>query len=740
LEAKEEGRGGLSGKYHQIESLVRALEGLPKDVEWGNAGLNELTLAALESIGVAGSINEIGRLDYYASSSAGGLAGAMLRSIDDWQDGGAVFRKEVLDKHEASLTQIREEHLKALMEKEYLSLERRDIAMGYREEEGEDGRKEKVYYGDEEVKSWVGDMARTVMTIEEMKTKMRQLGFDPEVKEAEDFFTLIGCTPEKASEVLSNERIVNDRREVQYWLGAEIRGFNSLVDYYSAVIKAISDLGSSAELLTKPWNDKPPNTEMFGILKSPEMDLAVTAVFQTLLDMDVVDVEYVEKWMETTSGESVLVKEPRIKEKGYLADYGLDRSAFNKKHTPEERRLWLDGLRRCVRDKLKKSNVKSSFSWANQAVPIGIAFYEIMLLGSRAGTRRDKNGDAVRVVKEINVKIDGKDKKRVLLDHRGWPIYEAEEGGPATVTGWLNDLEEKAFRTHDRFLKEGWAGHAAPSPLIVFGTPTRFLQSMFEKEEIEVGDVKMSMLDAVRMGKATVGQCFAKMTEGDRAIEALNLYRAVGAIEAMPATPLARLDVVFSEKSADDKFLEETVKYFTVLKKALGMVFPGELWKVNVVLANTVSTIVRYAKRTDPAEGGNKLASTEEWDFSAWFDQTFRAVRNKLCFERPEMDYEVFDLGWTLGKTKGAKTRDVLDAGQRRQIRVNDLVGMILFEDAERDGDLMERLSRNPKENPYSVYARVARHGPDGDAYDPERQRDERMEAVNALLKEVKRP
>lgn len=93
LEAKEEGRGGLSGKYHQIESLVRALEGLPKDVEWGNAGLNELTLAALESIGVAGSINEIGRLDYYASSSAGGLAGAMLRSIDDWQDGGAVFRK-----------------------------------------------------------------------------------------------------------------------------------------------------------------------------------------------------------------------------------------------------------------------------------------------------------------------------------------------------------------------------------------------------------------------------------------------------------------------------------------------------------------------------------------------------------------------------------------------------------------------------------------------------------------------
>ena len=160
----------------------------------------------------------------------------------------------------------------------------------------------------------------------------------------------------------------------------------------------------------------------------------------------------------------------------------------------------------------------------------------------------------------------------VEIDKQGKPIYRLDRGGPATITGWLNDLSEKAFNPYQRFYWQGRAGYSAPTPLVVFGTPETAFQPLLAKEKYIPAEMKgndryadmeaVTMLEAIRTGKATVGQVFAQMAENTRGFEVLRLFRAVQEFNTLPAIPIGRLDMVINEKAADDKFMQETIKIF----------------------------------------------------------------------------------------------------------------------------------------------------------------------------------
>jgi len=713
-EQRGNGQEGLKRRFYQAGRVIDAVETFPVDKPWEMEHLNELTLTSLISMGVSESLVGFDRLDYYAQKAVGGVFAEMGVAIDEWQDGRHEKESVVLREHKQRINELKEDWRVALKGKHYWAARK---ASFMRAEKGEGQYLETL------LESWSEEMANVDIKTKEAENKLREEKMNQGVQEAFDFYTLIGCSSEDAEEARKDSDLVESRKRVHYWASAGVRGFVSLVDYHQAVVKDIADLGTASNLLTKQWDPKPPNTEMFGLLAASEMDLVVTETFRILLDMDIVDVDYKEEEMDAVGGNRVVVRVPKVKEKKYLKDYDLLKSAFSENHTPEQRREWLEKMKRCVKDRLKRAGVKNATLWSSQALPVALAFYEILLLGSRGAVRRDFEGNTVKVVE-----TDSSDK--VVLDVRGNPVYESEEHGPGTITGWFNDLEEKGFRTKDRVLGQGVGGFSAPTALAVFGTPDRYLKCTFEKFEIEIGGQEITMLEAVRTGKATVGECFAWMKENARAVEALNLFRAVGMIESIPATPIARLDVIHSERSADDKFIAETVKYFKSVNKALSMIFKDERWKIAAIQANIISVIVRYARRTDPTEGGNPQGVREEWDFGQWFDTTWNAVGRHLCTVSPEMDWSVFDLGCSLGKLKSVK--------ERGGVRINDRVGMILFSDVERNPRLMSILDKDPLKNPKTAYTRVARYGPDGNAYDPDTQRKERDVVVAKLLDSIK--
>lgn len=748
LEAGGRG-GGIEYEYHKAEPVIEAIKELEPNIEWSDKALDKMTLGMLEAMGVSNAIYGLERLDFYGSTAVTGLVGEMGNCIDKWEDGGAEEKRKVLEKNRLALEQTGEVLLLRSTQKERHSLDRPKVQGRWEsiEVEDEEGKKKRewVYVchaSEEERIDWAGEMVQLTTTVNELKSQDRTLKMDPEVQKANDFFTLIGCTEGEAEKLADNEEMVDNRRTIHYWAEAEARGWNSLVEYYGQMVKALSDVDTSMDLLTKSWNDKPANTELFALLKSPAMNVAVTETFRILLDMDVVDGKYVTVSGTSTEGKSVSYekfeqsREDKEK-KSYLLKYGLvekeknekgeeeliGRSAFNKDQTPEGRKEWLDRMRKCVRDRLKKKGVEKPGSWAKHSLPVALAFYEILLLGARAEVRHDVKGKPIRNV----VTLGEGDKKRIFVDSSRRPVYRAEKGGSGTVTGWLSDINEKLKRTRERYLWQGAAGYSAPTPLSVFGAPEEVLVSYFEKDKYK--DSEMSMLEAVRTGRATVGECFGVMGQTKRGLEALNLFRAVQLFNAIAVVPLARLDIVINENAADDKFLADTLKYMSTLKKAGEAIFGKDdegKWKTNLMMVNAINIMYRYAKRRDIAEGGNTQATQQEGGFSfgTWFDETFEALRRKLCYDMAEMDHKVFDLGVKLAKKtyKGAETvkepGDFFDRG----VLLNDRIGMLRFSDVKDENGnvvnqrLLERLKLDPRENERSTYLEVALGGPDGEA------------------------
>ena len=273
------------------------------------------------------------------------------------------------------------------------------------------------------------------------------------------------------------------------------------MSYYGQVVKATADLDTAGELLTRSWNDKPGNTEMFATLVTPEMDAGVTEIFRTLMAIDIIPSSRV----VTTSVSEVGIQNVGdnqfkdcsvvVQRNQFLADpalekyakYGLvepvykkkadgswdvdadgrkqvekylaARSIFSGDQTPEQRRLWLRGMEKLVTDRLRAKGVKDASAWSKQSLPVALAWYEILLLAPRSGVRRDEKGHPY---KEPLMVKNGNGESRVAVDWDGKPMYVTEKAGPSTMSGWLNDTEEKLDRTKDRLTKEGAAGHSAP--------------------------------------------------------------------------------------------------------------------------------------------------------------------------------------------------------------------------------------------------------------------------------------
>ena len=441
LRTEAQGRG-LRQKFFRGEPLIGAIEGLPKNEVW-NVGeaLDDVSLAMAQIMGMKGSIYGMGRPDMYAGQALTGVMNQMEISISVMADGGIRNSADLLNNNERQVDELRSNLFAAMAEKELHGLDRAQVAGGIWEDDEDTQTSRFVPRADQAVKErWSGKMAQLNMRVDDVKNKMRGVGSDEKSANANDLFTLIGIDPKRIAEydakpAPEKAAIIESRREVQYWGEAEARGLNTLIEYFGQVTKAISDIDSSQELLTRQWNDKPGNTELMGILRSPTMDKAVTAVWNVLLDSDVVDVTYAIENMNAKFKDSkgndlirtVPVRVPRVIEKAYLKadltdaarERKLVKSAYTEGQNPDERKRWLSDLRDVVAARLKDNGIEKANEWADQALPVALAFYEISLLGSRHGYRYDSHGKPIMVpsIKKEPV-LDRAGQKTILFGGR----------------------------------------------------------------------------------------------------------------------------------------------------------------------------------------------------------------------------------------------------------------------------------------------------------------------------------
>lgn len=778
------GAGGIRREYYKAGPVIEALERLPVDEIWGVGQLGEVVLAVTESLNLPRAILGLERgTSYHATDAVAGLLGEMGVAVTRLADGHGREYGLALVENDEQVKVARGLYLDAMARREVLGLERGAMARGFYENwDPLTGKKVRTPVEQDAEQLWALEFAEVGYEATVRGRELRSLEFDPKVQKARDFFTLVGCSPEVMDSLLTEyPNIVESRRLFQYWLELAAGGYSELVIFFGQVVKAKSDLDSAAELLTRQWNDKPGGSELFATLLPPEMNMGVTEVFSVLMDIDIVPSERIvtvkrpmvgvqragegktrEIPVEVTFlellGDERLVRyglaEPvyRKDSKGedVVGDDGKPvvekvlaaRSIFSGHQTPEQRRLWIKGMEDLVADVLRNKGVKDPLAWARQAVPVALAWYEILLLGARAGVRRDINGDPIKEPVVFKVKNgDGVEEERVRVDGRGKVVYRTEESGPATITGWLDDLEEKGGRTKDRLGKEGGSGHSAPPMLAAFAAPSRFLIPMFERMTINVGeDVRMSMMEAVRLKKRTVGECLGEMTETGRAIEALNLFRTVAAFNAI-TPPLADIRMITTRADADPKHLQEVAKYFTTLTKALRFLYgKSQPWMVTLGQVNAVAQMVRYAERTSPTQGGNPQNSLQKPSQSVGEGTTrvinsnvrLMVLRDQLCVVTNEMTTEAFDLALKLAVKKEEHTPRQETKGISPGRQLSDRVGLLRPEDVLDNAELMRILLLDPGNNPDAPYSLVATYGPDGQAY--EVGSDERKEAIRLLV------
>jgi len=735
-ERKVAGWTGMSREFSQVGEMLGAIESLPRNEVWREGDYSDIVLGMLKDVDVYAAIFGMERLAYYPASMAVQLSEKIGESVTDMRDKRGSREVGVMLQNAELVKTLEGEARTARIRKESLQLKRGSHQRGYYEERDfQTGKVDRrIPISPEETQTWIEALVDAGGEVSKAEMNLRSAMGDEKVQEARDFLTLVGFSPEG---VLSMERflsgdqtltaeekkvlgeIYSSREMVAYWLSASSRGVNSLVDFFPFVVKEKADLGTSADLLIKEYVPKPPNTEMFGVLRSKDLDMGVSEVFKALLQMDVVEVTYEIEQLKSDKGEMINVRVPKvtpqsddIRKYWPLDDqggkpFGRDesgciRSLFNLPSKPEQRRDWLSRITKLVEDRMRSQGVEKAAAWARVSVPIALAYYEILLLGQRGATRRDVKGETIKVPKKRELEDES---ELVVTDFYGRVIYEDEKDGPGTITGWFDDLGEKASRTKSRFLGQGTQGFAAPTALAVFGTSNRYLRVMFEKLTlVEKGPV---MLGEVREGRATVGDCFAVMNENARGMEALNLYRAVSLIEGIPSTPFAILDNVMNERKADNKFIDETVKYFKAVTKALSMVYYRQPEQIARVQVNLLSLIVRKGKRADVSEGGATTRGSEGFSFGPWFDKTFNVLRDALCNDAPIIHPAHFDLAVKLGVNDPVKDGDVM---------YNDRVGMILEEDIARNAELRRLLGLVFADNKVSDYNLVTRYGPNGKA------------------------
>ena len=768
--------GGLKREHFKAAGVVEAIDNLPKDEVWSLVNLGPATLAMTQCLELSRAIYGLDRsADFYAKDAVDGLLAKMDIGIASWQDGHAGEKASILTTAEERKAELKQNLRNGLAKKEWLGFERVALTKGSEVSDDDADNGDGMVVGEFQFKAnedvitdWIQDKVNCDTEIDETKTALRAAEADPKMQEAQDFFTLIGCTPEQAEALLKNEELVESRELLSFWLRRQSTGFDALVSYYGQVVKATADLDTAGELLTRSWNDKPGNTEMFATLVTPEMDAGVTEIFRTLMAIDIIPSSRV----VTTSVSEVGIQNVGdnqfkdcsvvVQRNQFLADpalekyakYGLvepvykkkadgswdvdadgnkrvekylaARSIFSGDQTPEQRRLWLRGMEKLVTDRLRAKGVKDASAWSKQSLPVALAWYEILLLAPRSGVRRDEKGHPY---KEPLMVKNGNGESRVAVDWDGKPMYVTEKAGPSTMSGWLNDTEEKLDRTKDRLTKEGAAGHSAPPMLAAFAAPERYMWARMEAWEAKdsngnkiktVGpdgkEKTLSLFEAVRQGKQSMGEVLKSMTEGSRAVEALLLFRSVQMFNGL-TPPLANIEIVTTLEKYDPKHMEAVAKYFTTLTKASRALNGDDFWRVTLDQVNAVAQIIRYAEKTIPTEGGNALNTTKIMSLDGikvlTGDARFDAIAKQLTVSTQEMTREAYDLAVRLGK-KG------------------DGVALLLPSDVEGEPTLKKLLSRDPKNNPTQPYRGVATHGLVGKTFTE--GTTERANAVKSLL------
>lgn len=760
-------RGGIRWEYPKADRVLDAIEMQEKDNVWGVGVLDDILLAMMESVGVEEAIRSLDKVDFYALTAVKGLVGAMGGAIDGLEDGAAKEEKGALIAHEQIVDKARGQLLNVAAEKELIALERSLLTRGHVVEETDDGSRDgqgvewEFDASYEAIQDWAQRMARANLILKETENQLRTLEGDEAVQSARDFFNLVGLTPDAAvtaGEKVGEDRgsaICENRREIHYWIAAEARGLEALADYIGAVVKDKSDVGSMESLLTKNWDPKPSNTELFALVKPPMVDAGVTAAMREMVEAVTIETVKERVRIQTVDGRTLdvevdvpvykpeyieklrkykLWKEGKPDSTDPLERVGEPISPYRHKQTPDKRMQWLEGMRRLIRDELKEKGCKKPAAMARSTLALAMAYHEFLFLSSRASVRRKLDGTPLQVLRII----DGK----AMVDHRGQVVYETESAGPGTWSAWFDDVEEKLMRTRDRFVKEGKAGHSAPTALAIYATPTRFFTPLFERSKIG----GLPMLEALRTGKATVGECFGLMVENERAAQALGGYRAIGALKAFSEVPMASVERTMDGSRVDPKFIDAVEDYFKGLNKAMRMIFKDEngkleYWKMAVVQANVVSLIIRYARRQTSLEGGGmqakeKLGVEEVLGLNNMFDNAWNTIEEKLVVEAPEMRSVVFRLGKAMAMSKTKDMRDPTFPGDAtKSVEVGDRVGMLLFEDVTEEMKL--ELDIDPQNEPRGRFNMLVDHGPRGLAFDSTSQIKERKAVVTTLWDEV---